>query len=297
MTKAASALAALAVLSIPVIAASQGVPQVLSYEGRLLKADGAPATGAVDIRFSLFTTATAGSAIWTEGHTVSLDDGYYSISLGEVTPIGETFDGSDLWLELVVSGTALAPRQKIASAPYALTSGTARNVNGGMINGTSIAVNGSTVIDAKGKWVGAQAGLQGSQGSPGPKGDTGPKGDMGPAGASGPQGPSGPKGDTGLTGATGGQGPQGAFPGNIVYTGGGDNGTAPCSVFCSGYGWSGKGAWGYNGTCVGARLDIHANPSSIASLNGLYVGCDFQPSTIQGWNTAVDTLACWCIRF
>ena len=79
-------------------------------------------------------------------------------------------------------------------------------------NPQSIAVNGKTVIDSTGKWVGDPTGLKGPQGATGPTGPKGATGAIGPkgtTGATGPIGATGPKGATGLTGATGATGPQG----------------------------------------------------------------------------------------
>jgi len=69
-----------------------------------------------------------------------------------------------------------------------------------------LAINGTTLINAVGNWVGSPTGLQGPvgpQGPAGPIGATGPQGPVGPTGATGPQGPVGP------TGAAGPQGPVG----------------------------------------------------------------------------------------
>lgn len=94
------------------------VPLVLGYQGRLLGADGLPVSGPVGMEFGLYDAA--GSKIWSESQTVGLTDGFYATYLGSVTPLGGVVDGRDLFLELSVNGTTLAPRQRIASVPYAL---------------------------------------------------------------------------------------------------------------------------------------------------------------------------------
>lgn len=80
----------------------------------------------------------------------------------------------------------------------------------------AIAVNGATVIDATGAWVGAQvpgptgpAGATGAGGATGPTGAQGTQGIAGPAGATGATGSTGDAGLAGATGATGSQGTQG----------------------------------------------------------------------------------------
>lgn len=183
-------------------------PQVLSYQGRLLKSDGTPEVGPVSVKFSLYHSATGGSAVWSETQSVGLTDGFFAAYLGDASSLAGVMDGSEMWLEMSVGGEAMTPRQRLASAPYALTCSAAQNLKGGSVDATSIAVKGTTVIDGSGKWVGPATGLVGSQG---PKGDTGATGPQGPAGAAGATGPQGSPGARGAEGATGPQGPAG-FP-------------------------------------------------------------------------------------
>lgn len=89
------------------------VPQQLSYQGRLLKADGIPETGNVSIRFALFGTETGGTAVWSETKDVGLTDGFYSVFLGDTAPFPAATFGGDLWLEITVQGAAMSPRQRI----------------------------------------------------------------------------------------------------------------------------------------------------------------------------------------
>jgi len=42
------------------------VPQLLGYQGRLLRADGTAAAGTAQVSFSVFAAESAGSALWTE---------------------------------------------------------------------------------------------------------------------------------------------------------------------------------------------------------------------------------------
>lgn len=69
--------------------------------------------------------------------------------------------------------------------------------------GGAVAINGTTIINAAGQWVGSPTGLVG------PQGPQGIQGVAGPTGATGPQGPKGDKGDTGAQGPQGIQGPKG----------------------------------------------------------------------------------------
>jgi len=108
-------------------AAVPTVPQTLTEQGRLLDNTNTPIDGvALSFSFSLYTTATAGTAIWTEKQTITPDQGYFSAMLGEVAPFPATiFDGSQpaLYLGITIgTDTEMAPRQAVTSVPFAMLS-------------------------------------------------------------------------------------------------------------------------------------------------------------------------------
>lgn len=150
------------------------VPSNVAYQGRLVRSDGTPEAGIVDMSFYVYGAPTGGAAIACDAMKVALSDGFYSVLLGGVggclagpPPIAPgIFDGDDLYVELVIANTPLAPRQRIVTVPYAHRAGTAANVRGGTVEATSvvvggtsgvsisaagIAVGGTTVVDAAGK--------------------------------------------------------------------------------------------------------------------------------------------------
>jgi Collagen triple helix repeat (20 copies) len=205
------------------------VPMALDEQGRLFDAIGNPVVGTTAFVFTLYDAPAAGNVLWTETQGVTLDGGYFSARLGEVTPFpAGVFDGSKRYLGVAVNGDAeMTPRQAIVSVPYALVSDNAT----GDISPKTVRVGGGVVIDATGNWVGPKAGLvgptgpAGAPGNPGAAGPAGPQGPQGPPGltgapgAIGPAGPAGPAGadgavgpigPSGATGATGPQGPTGA---------------------------------------------------------------------------------------
>src|SRR6185312_14706689 len=98
----------------------------------------------------------------------------FSAILGEATAIPPSiFDGSPRYLGVTVGNDSeMQPRQAIFSVPYAMIAG---NVNGD-ITPTSVSINGATVIDTKGNWVGPSSGLIGATGPAGPQGATGASG-------------------------------------------------------------------------------------------------------------------------
>ena len=152
-------LLALSLMSTVVAAQA---PQLLGYQGRLLQSSGAPVTGPRDVRFTLFSAETAGTQLWTETQQLGLSDGYYSTSLGATgVTAGAALEAAlvsgTAWLELAGKEPAqtafdvLTPRQRVGSVAYALN---AKNVSGGTVNGTTVSIAGSTVIDATGRYVG-----------------------------------------------------------------------------------------------------------------------------------------------
>jgi hypothetical protein len=113
-------VAVIAVVLLSTAWASADVPRKINYQGRLTDpVSGLPLTGAHDLEFRLYDTASGGTPLWAETKNVSTDSvGVFSVILGSQTPIALIFDGP-AWLEVVVDGEPLAPRREIVSVPYA----------------------------------------------------------------------------------------------------------------------------------------------------------------------------------
>lgn len=133
------------------------VPQYLTEQGRLLDASNNPVSGSTTFIFSLYTQASAGTAVWTETQAITLDSGFFSAQLGETTAIPPaTFaqaagNGKTLYLGIKVnSDPELSPRQPLLSVPFAFVASNAV----GDITPNTVSVNGKTVIDKTGAWVG-----------------------------------------------------------------------------------------------------------------------------------------------
>jgi len=120
-----TALAGLGLAYSNSASAAQTVPLTLTQQGRLLDASDAPVDGVqLTFTFTLYTTETGGTGIWTENQVITPDSGYFSARLGETTPFPSTiFDGSraSLYLGIKIgSDTEMAPRQKLTSVPFAM---------------------------------------------------------------------------------------------------------------------------------------------------------------------------------
>ncbi len=142
---------------VVLVAAStaHAVPSLLQQQGRLLDSTDQPLTGSRSVTFSLYDDDTLGNLLWTEILEVSFTDGYFSVTLGQTNPIDEgVLANPEVWLGLTIASEELLPRQLVVSAPYALMAGTAENVVGGIVDATSIAVDGVPVVDDTGAWVG-----------------------------------------------------------------------------------------------------------------------------------------------
>jgi len=97
-----------------------GGPTLINYQGRLTDDMGVAVSDTVTIDFSIFDGATSGLLLWTETQPVQVENGIYNLLIGGVSPIPpQVLALSELYLELVIDGETMAPRQKITSVPHA----------------------------------------------------------------------------------------------------------------------------------------------------------------------------------
>ena len=115
------------------------IPQTMSYQGVLANADGTEVSdGTYSLIFSIYDTATGGSALWTETRTVAVSDGEFNEILGSTNPLNIAFDRT-YWLGLTVDGSSeLTPRMELAASPYSLNSRLADDsvTSGKIVDGT-----------------------------------------------------------------------------------------------------------------------------------------------------------------
>jgi hypothetical protein len=95
------------------------VSGTISYQGRLLNADGTPVEGMHTMAFRVYAQASGGTPLWSDSFPVPVEEGLFHVML-DVDPA--LFDGRALWLGVQVEGDAeeMTPRQPLLPAPYAL---------------------------------------------------------------------------------------------------------------------------------------------------------------------------------
>jgi hypothetical protein len=128
-------IAAGAMLVLLVFAPGIGaqVPGVLHYQGVLTDDDGLPVTDTLSMSVRLYADTTQ-APVWTHTNaSVPVINGWYELDL-EVA--GLSFDTA-YFLEIVMEGTSLGPKKRLASAPYAMRSAKTRVTAGDGLSGTS----------------------------------------------------------------------------------------------------------------------------------------------------------------
>ena len=101
----------------------QAVPRILNYQGKLLDSTGVGITDTVSMTFSIYTTETGGTPIWSETRNVEVIQGLFSVILGTVNPFPTTMDfSSQYFLEVSVNGETFPARERLTASPYAIRS-------------------------------------------------------------------------------------------------------------------------------------------------------------------------------
>jgi len=139
-----------------VFAADGFPPNLMSYQGYLVDANGtalAPTTPVnYSVVFRIYSVSSAGTTLWTEAQTVTVDKGNFSVVLGEGSAEGSetrpalntvfnSASASDLYLGITVKGlggnnTEIAPRLRLLTSPYSFLARTANSLAGN--NGASL---------------------------------------------------------------------------------------------------------------------------------------------------------------
>ena len=98
------------------------VPEVIHYQGRLM--DGTNLVqGPVGLSLRLYDAASGGTLLYEDSNTVTVVDGLYTAGIGDSSTFGNliaALTNQTLYLETVIDGVPLLPREELAAVAYAL---------------------------------------------------------------------------------------------------------------------------------------------------------------------------------
>lgn len=113
--------------SLPTLAAP-GINRTINFQGKVVnKSDSTNVTnGSYTFVFKLYDASSGGNQLptgtpWSESQSLTVTNGVFRASLGEVTPIPTTIDfNSDaLWLDVTFNGETFGSRIRLTAVPYA----------------------------------------------------------------------------------------------------------------------------------------------------------------------------------
>lgn len=107
--------------------AATGINKQINFQGKVVNANGTNVTnGNYDFVFSIYTVATAGTAVWTETRTaanqVAVTDGIFRVSLGSITalPGSIDFNTDNIYLGINFNSDGeMTPRVQFTAVPQA----------------------------------------------------------------------------------------------------------------------------------------------------------------------------------
>ncbi len=99
--------------------------QFINYQGMLADAGGSPVNGDVTMIFSIWDDiAQSTNQLWEEEQVATVVNGIFTVQLGRNIPLppATIFNTPNLYLEIVIDGTALTPRTLLSNTPSAFWS-------------------------------------------------------------------------------------------------------------------------------------------------------------------------------
>lgn len=117
---------------------------LFSYQGQLFDGVNPALPQNIPMIFRFFSSSNGGTACWTESRTVTINsNGLFNVLLGQITAINPDCLGGDVYLELVVNGTTLSPRERLTSV---LHSNEANTLISGAITRGALNVAGDLTV-------------------------------------------------------------------------------------------------------------------------------------------------------
>lgn len=112
--------------------AAEAAPGSLAYTGELRAENGVLYTGSIGVTASLHSGMSGDDMIWGPADLgdVAVMNGLFQIALegGSLDSVLDAHD--DVWMEITIDGTMLAPRQRIRSVPYARIAADSQSLGG-----------------------------------------------------------------------------------------------------------------------------------------------------------------------
>jgi len=145
------------VIFSPAASAANGPPNLMTYQGYLIdnnqKPLGLPTPANYPVVFRIYDESDGGTRLWSEQQVVTVDNGNFSVILGEGTPVageanpttlagafvGNSADRRFLGLTVTLGGNpvVIQPRLRLLPAPYSFLASQALSVDGaGVTSGT-----------------------------------------------------------------------------------------------------------------------------------------------------------------
>jgi hypothetical protein len=116
------------------VSAWADVPEVINYQGKLTDSGGNALDGTYSMTFYLYDAETGGSSLWNETQSVNVLAGIYNVKLGAINPLDVSLFTNEhiysLYLEVVVGGETLSPRQRLTSTAFSMKAGDADTLEG-----------------------------------------------------------------------------------------------------------------------------------------------------------------------
>ncbi len=114
------------------------IPSTINYQGYVISAAGVPVNGTVQMVFKIYDVASGGTELWSETQNVAVNQGVYSVNLGNVTPIGLPFNQPYYLGVKVGIDSEMTPRIALTSVGYAFRARTAEISGLGVYDGSGL---------------------------------------------------------------------------------------------------------------------------------------------------------------
>ncbi|MGD9873746.1 MAG: hypothetical protein AB7T27_05695 [Kiritimatiellia bacterium] len=106
---------------------------LINYQGRLVH-NGVLVNGNIDMIFRIYTNQATGTFIYEQTNDVMVIDGIYNVGLGMNSTFGDfeaAIMNDDCYVEVVINGNPLRPRERITPPPFAKKSSQIWSLFGG----------------------------------------------------------------------------------------------------------------------------------------------------------------------